>query len=60
MMFVYTFMLFVDTLFSRFISLQDQSQVSVSDGSKMRWPADGVQANICFAVSKLKVGVGSF
>ena len=34
MMFVYTFMLFVDTLFSRFISLQDQSQVSVSDGSK--------------------------
>lgn len=47
----------MDTLFLRFISLQDQGQVNVSDSSKRRWPADGVQANIRFVLSKFSVGV---
>ena len=53
----YTFMRFVDTLFLRFISPEDQGQVNVSDSRRRRWPADGVQANIRFVLSKFKVGV---
>ena len=50
-------MRFVDTLFLRFISPEDQRQVNVSDSCRRRWPADGVQANIRFVLSKFKVGV---